>query len=49
MASYTETIYHPVPEVADARMACNHKTYATFGAGVLCRDRAAHRSYEETI
>jgi hypothetical protein len=30
-------------------VACNHKAYTNSSVGVLCRDIAAHRCYEETI
>ena len=46
---YTETIYHPTPSVADALTACIHKAYAELSDGVLCRNFAAQRCYEETI
>jgi hypothetical protein len=49
LASYTETIYHPAASVVGDLIACNAKSYADSGDGVLCRSFAAHRFYEETI
>jgi hypothetical protein len=37
---YTETIYHPMPSVADALTARTHKAYAELSEGVLCRNFA---------
>jgi len=47
--SYTETIYPHVPGLADGLTVCIHMAYAGWGDGVLCRDFAAQRCYEETI
>jgi len=49
MASYTETIYYLSPKVVGCLIACNPKTYAGSGYGMLYRDFAAHRCYKETI
>jgi hypothetical protein len=46
---YTETIYHPIPSVADALRVTNHKAYADSSVGALCRNFAAERCYEENI
>lgn len=46
---YTETIYHAISSVARGFRTCIHTTYADLRAGVLCRDFAAERCYEETI
>ena len=46
---FAETIYPPVPSLSRVLIACTQKTYAVWGDGVLCRDFAAHRCYEETI
>jgi hypothetical protein len=46
---YTETIYLPIPSVADSLMACNHKAYADSSVRMICCNLAAQRYYEETI
>jgi len=45
---YTETIYPPAPSLAGGLSAFIHKVYAVWGAGLLCRDLAVQRCYEET-
>lgn len=46
---YTETIYPTAPSLAGRLTACIHKAYTGWGVGVLCREFATQRCYEETI
>ena len=46
--SYTEDIYPPAIVAECSIMHCKHKRYARMVAGVLCRDVAPQRCYEET-
>ncbi len=47
--SYTEPKYPPGASDADGLTVCNNKAYTDLSAGVLCRDFAAQRCYEEAI
>jgi len=49
MVSYTETVYHPFLRAIGCLIAWNSMAYAVSGYGMLCRDFAAHRCYEETV
>jgi len=47
--SYTETIYPPAPIAEHGLVLCSYAAYADSGEGVICRDIATQRCYEETI
>ncbi len=47
--SYIETIYSPEPIVEQGLTLCICWRYDRIACGVLCRDFAAQRCYEETI
>ena len=47
--SYTETTYHIAPSLVDDLTTSIQKAYDDLRAGVLCRNFAAQRCYEETI
>jgi len=47
--SYTETIYHAVPNLVNDLTASIYKSYFNLLEGVFYRDFAVQRCYEETI
>ena len=47
--SYTETTYHIVPSLVDGLTTSIQRAYGDLPSGVLCRNFAAQKCYEETI
>ena len=47
--SYTETTYYTVPSLVDDLTTSIQTAYGDLPLGVLCRNFAAQRCYEETI